>query len=100
LWNAYQSKLIKGINIGQTFAQIRNKGVTLGIVSNSQLVLNSLPGIIIPNSYHQPIEQQLAIISASKRKGAAKKLSQFLLSAKSQATIVSYGYAQTNRTKG
>jgi molybdate transport system substrate-binding protein len=99
LWDTYQSKLIKGINIGQTFAQIRSKSVSLGIVSNSQLILNNLPGIIIPNDYHQPIKQQLVIIHASKRKGAAKKLSQFLLSAKSQATIVSYGYAQTNKAK-
>jgi len=99
LWKNYQSRLIKGINIGQTFAQIRSKGVTLGIVSNSQLVLNNLPGVIIPNNYHQPIKQQLVIIRASKNKAAAKKLSQFLLSAKSQATIVSYGYAQTNKAK-
>ena len=99
LWKTYQSRLIKGINIGQTFAQIRSKGVTLGIVSNSQLMLNNLPGVIIPNSYHQPIKQQLVIISVSKNKAAAKKLSEFLLSAKSQATIVSYGYAQTNKTK-
>ena len=99
LWKTYQSRLIKGINIGQTFAQIRSKGVTLGIVSNSQLMLNNLPGVIIPNSYHQPIKQQLVIISASKNKAAAKKLSEFLLSAKSQATIVSYGYAQTKQEK-
>ena len=100
LWEIYQSRLIKGINIGQTFAQIRSKSVAYGIVSNSQLVLNNLPGIIIPNSYHQPIEQQLIIISTSKHKNTAKKLSQFLLSAKSQATIESYGYAQTKEAKG
>jgi len=100
LWRTYQDRLIKGINIGQTFAQIRSKSVTLGIVSNSQLILNNLPGLIIPNNYHQPIEQQLVIIGASKNKAAAKKLSQFLLSTKSQATIVSYGYAQTNKSKG
>ncbi len=93
LWQTYQSRLIKGINIGQTFAQIRSKAVTSGIVAHSQLVLNNLSGVIIPSSYHQPIEQQLIIIRASKRQGAAKQLSDFLLSDQSQATIVSYGYA-------
>ncbi|MCJ8296036.1 MAG: molybdate ABC transporter substrate-binding protein [Colwellia sp.] len=100
LWQAYQHRLIKGINIGQTFAQVRSKAVSSGIVANSQLVLNNLSGVLIPTSYHQAIEQQLIIISASKQQATAKKLSDFLLSAKSQATIVSYGYAPTQRTNG
>lgn len=100
LWQAYEYRLIKGINIGQTFAQVRSKAVTSGIVANSQLVLNNLSGVLIPSNYHQAIEQQLIIVSASKQHAAAKKFSDFLLSAKSQATIVSYGYAQIKRTDG
>ena len=98
LWQVYQHRLIKGINIGQTFAQIRSKAVTHGLVANSQLVLNHLSGIVIPPSYHQPIEQQLIIIGASKQQTAAKKLSEFLLSANSQKTIVSYGYSAMTLT--
>ncbi len=94
LWKKYEPRLIKGINIGQTFAQLRSKAVTRGIVANSQLVLNNLSGVVIPNSYHQPIEQQLIIIRASKQQVNAKKLSEFLLSPQSQKTIVSYGYAR------
>lgn len=99
LWQAYQPILIKGINIGQTFAQIRSKAVTSGIVANSQLVLNKLSGVVIPTSFYQPIEQQLVIIKASKQQVAAQKLTDFLLSAKSQEFIVSYGYAQLQPAK-
>lgn len=94
LWHVYEPRLIKGINISQTFAQLRSKAVALGIVANSQLVLNNLSGVVIPSGYHQPIEQQLIIVGASKRHMAAEKLSDFLLSVQSQQTIVSYGYAQ------
>ena len=97
LWQRYQSRLITGLNIGQTFAQLRSKAVTRGIVANSQLVLNNLPGLVIPSSYHQPIEQQLIIIRASKQQVNARKLSEFLLSAQSQKTIVSYGYAKNKQ---
>ncbi|WP_246046959.1 molybdate ABC transporter substrate-binding protein [Colwellia ponticola] len=96
VWPRYQSQLIQGINIGQTFAQIRSKAVQMGIVANSQLVLNNLSGIVIPSSYHQPIEQQLVIVAASKQQAAAKKLTDFLLSPQSQKVIVSYGYSQVN----
>ncbi len=94
LWQNYQNKLIKGINIGQTFMQVRSKAVSSGIVANSQLVLNGLTGVAIPTSYHQPIEQQLVIIKASKNYTQAEKLTQYLLSEASQKLIVSYGYAQ------
>ena len=94
LWQNYQNKLIKGINIGQTFMQVRSKAVSSGIVANSQLVLNGLTGVPIPTSYHQPIEQQLVIIKTSKNQTQAEKLIQYLLSEASQKLIVSYGYAQ------
>ena len=97
LWQTYEPRLVKGINIGQTFAQLRSKAVANGIVANSQLVLNNLSGVIIPSSYHQAIEQQLIILSSSKQQAAAEKLSSFLLTSQSQNKITSYGYAQRKR---
>lgn len=94
LWQVYQPRLVKGINIGQTFTQLRSKAVASGIVANSQLMINNLSGIIIPSSYHQAIEQQLIILSTSEQQVAAEQLSYFLLSPESQNKITSYGYAQ------
>jgi len=96
LWKAYENRLIKGINIGQTFMQLRSKSVADGIVAQSQLVLNGLSGVAIPSNYHQPIEQQLLIINASKNHLQAKQLTEFLLSPASQKLIVSYGYAKAS----
>jgi molybdate transport system substrate-binding protein len=97
LWQSYQHKLIKGINIGQTFMQVRSRAVTSGIVAHSQLLLNGLSGVVIPTNYHQPIEQQLVIIKASKNHVQAEKLKEFLLSAPNQELIISYGYAKLQK---
>lgn len=94
LWHQYQPNLIIGININQTFSQIRTQAVNSGLVANSQLILNKLPGAIIPSTYHQPIAQQLAIIKNSKNISKAKKLSDYLLSPSIQQKIVSFGYAE------
>lgn len=94
LWQQYQSSLIKGINVNQTFAQVRSQAVGSGLVANSQLVLNQLTGAVIPSHYHKAIEQQLVIIKNSDNINAAIKLSQFLLSANVQQSIVSFGYAK------
>jgi molybdate transport system substrate-binding protein len=94
LWQAYQNRLIKGLNIGQTFMQLRSKSVADGIVAQSQLVLNGLAGTTIPTSYHQPIKQQLVILKASKNKAKAQQFIDFILSPVSQKLIARYGYIQ------
>lgn len=96
LWQQYQNSLITGVNINQTFAQIRSKAVSSGLVANSQLVINKLAGAVIPSSYHQPIQQQLVIIKNRNNIDHAKQLSQFLLSPKIQKRIVSFGYAKNS----
>ncbi|MGL1956555.1 MAG: molybdate ABC transporter substrate-binding protein [Colwellia sp.] len=96
LWQQYQASLIKGININQTFAQVRSQAVASGLVANSQLVLNNLTGVIIPQHYHQPINQQLVIIKSSPLIKQAQRLSQYLLSASIQQKIITYGYQSDN----
>ena len=99
LWKSYQKRLITGINISQTFNQIRSKSVNAGIVANSQLVLNNLTGVIIPSDHHQAIKQQLVILKRSINHQQAQQLSRFLLLPETQKVIASYGYIDTNENK-
>ena len=99
LWHQYKKNLITGINVNQTFAQIRSRAVSSGIIANSQLVINKLAGVVIPTSYHQPIEQQLVIIKNQGNYDFAKQLSDYLLSPKVQQKIVSFGYANHELTE-
>jgi len=100
LWSQYQPKLIQGINVNQTFAQIRSQAVNSGLVANNLLVLNNLTGVIIPSAYHQPIAQQLVIIKSSGNIKKAKRLSDYLRSATVQQKIVNWGYARFNNQQG
>jgi len=99
LWQYYRSNLITGINISQTFNQIRSKSVKAGIVANSQLVLNNLAGIIIPSDHHQPIKQQLVILERSENQQQAQQLSDFLRLASTQQVIAGYGYLNAEKSK-
>jgi molybdate transport system substrate-binding protein len=99
VWQQYQGNLITGININQTFAQVRSQAVKIGLVANSQLVINKLAGVVIPSYYHQPIQQQLVIIKSSQNIEQAEQLSQFLLSAKTQQKIINFGYAENTLTQ-
>ena len=92
LWPQVKSNLITGININQTFQQVRSQAVPLGVVANSQLVINQYQGLIIPVQYYQPIDQQLVIIKASHQVDAAQKISDFILQASSQKKLQQLGY--------
>lgn len=99
LWHDYKTRLIQGINISQTFQQTRSQAVNLGIVSNSQLVLNNLKGVLIPARLHQPIQQQLVILKRSQNNQQAKRFVKFLMNEKSQQFIAQSGYAKLSEIK-
>jgi molybdate transport system substrate-binding protein len=92
LWSKFNKQLITGANINQTFFQVRSKNVTAGFVANSQLQLNQLQGVLIPQRYYTPLLQQLVIAKSSRRVIAAQRLSQYLLSEAVQQTIGQSGY--------
>jgi molybdate transport system substrate-binding protein len=92
LWPKVKKKLITGININQTFQQVRSKAVPFGIVAYSQLAINKYQGIIIPPEYYQPIAQQLVIVKSSQQVKLAQQISDFILQTSHQKKLVQLGY--------
>jgi molybdate transport system substrate-binding protein len=100
LWHIInKNQMITGNNINQTFQQVRSGAVPLGIVADSQLKVNGLFGVKIPSKHYQAIEQQLVIISASKKIKQAQMLSQYLLSEESQNIIKTLGYRSASKDR-
>jgi molybdate transport system substrate-binding protein len=92
LWQKLKNQFVTGININQTFQQVRSQAVPFGIVAHSQLVINKYQGIIIPPEYYQPIAQQLVIIKASQQVTLAQQVSDFILQVSSQHKLQQLGY--------
>jgi len=92
LWSHIEGKLITGININQTFQQVRSQAVPLGIVAYSQLAINNYHGVIIPSEYYQPIAQQLVIVKSTPQAKLAQTISDFILQASSQSKLQKLGY--------
>ena len=92
LWPQLKNNLITGININQTFQQVRSQAVPFGIVAYSQLAMNKYQGIIIPPKYYQPIAQQLVIIKSSQQVKLAQQISDFILQEDNQEKLVQLGY--------
>jgi molybdate transport system substrate-binding protein len=58
------ARIIRGSNVGQTFAFLETRNVTAGFVALSQLKhrnIDSASYWVVPAHYHQPIEQQYVV---------------------------------------
>ncbi|MGB1261943.1 MAG: molybdate ABC transporter substrate-binding protein [Cognaticolwellia sp.] len=99
LWSKLENQLVTGININQTFQQVRSQAVSLGIVAYSQLKINHFQGVLIPRQYYQPIAQQLAIIKSSSQVTLAQRLSDFILQTSSQNKLQQLGYLAATTPK-
>ena len=92
LWSKLKNRVVTGININQTFQQVRSQAVPIGIVALSQLKMNQLDGIAIPSSYYQPIAQQLVVLKSSNQINNAKQISDYLLQKTTQVKLEALGY--------
>lgn len=93
LWDDVHKFLIQGININQTFVQVRSKSVPLGLVALSQLKINKLTGFAIPQNLYTPIKQQLVILKRTHNLEDAEQLKTYLLSQQVQQQLPQFGYA-------
>ncbi len=92
LWQQLKEQLITGINISQTFQQVRSQAVPLGIVAYSQLKMHQYQGLLIPTEYYQPISQQLVILKSTVQVDLAQQISDFILQVSSQEKLQQLGY--------
>ena len=91
-----KSRVVKGENISQAYQFVRTGNAQLGFVALSQVKqhTDSLKGSswLIPNDYHQAIEQYAVTLNKAKQNTAAAELSRFLQLENTHALIRSFGY--------
>jgi len=93
LWEDFQSHIVRGENIAQTFQFINSGNAKLGFISYSQLMNPNYPMVgsfwEVPQSLYKPIEQQVVLL---KKSSLAKDFLLFIESDESLSIISKYGY--------
>ncbi|MDX2504663.1 MAG: molybdate ABC transporter substrate-binding protein, partial [Gammaproteobacteria bacterium] len=93
VWEALQTRMVRGENIGQTFQFIKSSNAELGFVSFSQVKRPGQPveGSLwaVPQALYTPIEQQAVLLKDS---AAAHAFLSFVKSPESLHIIRSFGY--------
>jgi len=96
LWQPYQSRLVRGENVGQTFQFAASGNVGAAFVALSQV--RQLPTAqrgshwLVPESLYPPIEQQAVLMRRAAGNDAARAFVRFLRSAQARELITAAGY--------
>lgn len=94
MWQKVEKRLVRGANVGQSYQFVDTGNVALGFVALSQLRLAAQPVAywIVPETWHQPIQQQAILLQSGQHNQAAIAFLAFLRSAESIALITDMGY--------
>jgi molybdate transport system substrate-binding protein len=96
LWESVQPKIVMGENLGQTMGFIESGNADLGFVALSQALDPKMKGRgsrwDVPAHLHEPIKQDVILLTKGKDNPAARALMAFMSSPHAKTIIERYGY--------
>lgn len=97
LWDSLQPHIVMGESIGQTMGFIESGNAHLGFVALSQVMDPKVKGTgshwHVPTDLHEPIQQDVILLTKGKDNAAAKALLEFIGGPQAKTIIERYGYA-------
>jgi molybdate transport system substrate-binding protein len=97
VWEKLQPRVVMGENLGQTMGFIESGNADLGFVALSQALDPKLKNKgsrwDVPIHMHEPIKQDMVLLTKGKDNPAARALMEFMGGPKAKAIIERYGYA-------
>ncbi len=96
LWDTAYRRIVFGENIAQALQFTATGNATLGFIAKSQTLRPELPAATcswqVPESMHDPIEQQLVLLSRAADSIGAKQFIEFIRSPAAREIIIVQGY--------
>ena len=96
VWDSVQPRIVMGESLGQTMGFIESGNAELGFVALSQALDPKIKGTgsrwDVPNDLHEPIQQDVVLLTKGKDNPAAKALMEFMGGPQAKAIIERYGY--------
>lgn len=96
LWDIAHRRLVFGESVAQVLQFTATGNATLGFIARSQTLQPELPVATcswqVPESMHEPINQQLILLSRAADNPAAKDFLVFMRSPAAREIIVAHGY--------
>ena len=96
VWESLQRRLVLGESLGQTIGFVESGNAELGFLALSQVMDPRIKGKghlwDVPSNLHEPIQQDVVLLTKGKDNPAAKALMEFIGGPQAKAIIERYGY--------
>lgn len=96
LWESVHAQIVMGESLGQTMGFIESGNAQLGFVALSQVLDPKIKGQgsrwDVPTTLHEPIKQDVILLTKGKDNQAAKALLEFMGGPQARTIIERYGY--------
>jgi molybdate transport system substrate-binding protein len=92
VWETVKPKLIYGDNIRQTLQFAETGNVDVAIVAVSLISGSEGQWSVVPAELHQPLNQGLAVIRASKHEREARLFADYVLGSTGRRVLQKYGF--------
>ena len=92
IWDGVQPKIVLGENIQETFQYAQTGNVEVAIVALSLSSQSDGHWVVIPRELYQPIDQELAVIKATKHEKEARAFALFINGIHGRLILRKYGF--------
>lgn len=97
LMTAWRSRVVLGVNIGQTYQFVSSGNAAAGFVAMSQVMADGAliggSSWVVPQNLHDPIRQEAVLLTRGAANTAARSLMAYLRGESARAIIARFGYA-------
>jgi molybdate transport system substrate-binding protein len=94
VWETVEPKLVRGENIGQTFAIVATGNAELGLVAMSQAIGHPNQYLTVPEELYEPIRQDAILLTGGPSADAGRSFLRFLKGEEAARVIREFGYAR------
>lgn len=97
-WESIGPRLVRGLNIAQSFAMIETENADLGLVALSQALAYGGPSsyVTVPAELHEPIRQDAILMQRAADNAAAREFLDFIRTPEAVAVLEQNGYAPSD----
>jgi molybdate transport system substrate-binding protein len=91
VWDAIKGRVVRGSNVRQAMQFVESGNAEVGLIALSLALHGGGSYTAIDTDQHKPLEQGIAVVTASKKKAHARAFIKFLTSDKGAALLKPYG---------
>lgn len=92
VWKDYESKIVYSANVAQARQFAATGNADVAFIPRSLVKEGEGNFIAVDENFHQPIDQAIAVVKASKKQEAARRFVDFVTSPDGRAILARYGY--------